>query len=78
LGYFKDEMSVHRFRASASSIMNESGLWNPDAVERQLAHIDNDSIRRAYGLHHPPIKIRQKCDPGLAALPPDAYFIIAQ
>jgi len=48
LGFSKDEMCGHGFRASASSIMNESGLWNPDAIERQLAHIDNDSIRRAY------------------------------
>ncbi|MDR3449591.1 MAG: integrase arm-type DNA-binding domain-containing protein [Alphaproteobacteria bacterium] len=48
LGYTKEEVCGHGFRASASSILNESGLWNPDAIERQLAHIDNDSIRRAY------------------------------
>ena len=48
LGFTKDEMTGHGFRASASSIFNESGLWNPDAIERQLAHIDSDSIRRAY------------------------------
>jgi len=28
--------------------LNESGLWNADAIERQLAHVDNDSVRRAY------------------------------
>lgn len=48
LGFSKEEMTGHGFRASASSILNESGLWNPDAIERQLAHVDNDSIRRAY------------------------------
>lgn len=48
LGFTKDEMTGHGFRSSASSILNESGLWNPDAIERQLAHVDSDSIRRAY------------------------------
>ncbi len=48
LGFDKDEMTGHGFRAAASSMLNESGLWNPDAIERQLAHVDNDSIRRAY------------------------------
>jgi hypothetical protein len=27
---------------------DECGLWNPDAIERQLAHVYNDSVRRAY------------------------------
>ncbi|MCI4684766.1 site-specific integrase [Rhodoblastus acidophilus] len=48
LGFSKDEMTGHGFRSAASSILNESGLWNSDAIERQLAHVDNDSIRRAY------------------------------
>jgi integrase len=48
LGFTKDEMTGHGFRSSASSILNESGLWNADAIERQLAHVDNDSVRRAY------------------------------
>jgi hypothetical protein len=34
--------------AATSSILNESGLWHADAIERQLAHVDNDSVRRAY------------------------------
>jgi len=41
-------MTSHGFRASASSMLNESGLWNADAIERQLAHIDGNSIRKAY------------------------------
>jgi integrase len=48
LGFGTDEMTAHGFRSAASSILNESGLWNPDAIERQLAHVDSDSVRRAY------------------------------
>jgi len=48
MGFAKDEMCGHGFRSSASSMLNECGLWNPDAIERQLAHVDNDSVRRAY------------------------------
>ena len=28
--------------------LNEMGRWNPDAIERQLAHQENNSVRRAY------------------------------
>jgi integrase len=48
LGFAKDEMTGHGFRSAASSMLNESGLWNADAIERQLAHADSDSVRRAY------------------------------
>jgi integrase len=48
LGFDKDEMTGHGFRSAASSMLNESGLWNADAIERRLAHVDNDSVRRAY------------------------------
>lgn len=48
MGFGKEEMCAHGFRATASSILNESGLWSSDAIERQLAHVDNDSVRRAY------------------------------
>src|SRR5271166_147474 len=34
LGFKQDEMTAHGFRSAASSILNESGLWNPDAIER--------------------------------------------
>jgi integrase len=47
LGYGKDEMTAHGFRAAASTLLNESGKWNPDAIERQLAHVDGDDVRRA-------------------------------
>ena len=48
LGFAKNEMTGHGFRSAASSMLNESGLWNADAIERQLAHADSDSVRRAY------------------------------
>lgn len=48
LGFTKNEMTAHGFRSAASSMLNESGMWNADAIERQLAHVDNDSVRRAY------------------------------
>lgn len=48
LGYSGSEMTAHGFRASFSTLANESGLWNPDAIERALAHEDKNVIRRAY------------------------------
>jgi len=48
LGYAQDEATAHGFRASASTMLNESGLWSADAIERQLAHVEGDSVRRAY------------------------------
>jgi integrase len=48
LGFGRDEMTGHGFRSAASSMLNESGLWHADAIERQLAHVDNDSVRGAY------------------------------
>ena len=38
----------HGFRAMGSSILNESGQWNPDAIERQLAHRERNKVRAAY------------------------------
>jgi len=48
LGYAPTEMTSHGFRASASTLLNESGLWSSDAIERQLAHVDSNAVRRAY------------------------------
>jgi integrase len=47
LGYTNDEMTGHGFRSMASTLLNEHG-WNRDAIERQLAHAERDSIRAAY------------------------------
>lgn len=48
LGYASDEMTAHGFRAMASTLLNESGKWSPDAIERALAHGDSDKVRAAY------------------------------
>ena len=48
LGYDKTQMTAHGFRAMASTLLNESGKWNPDAIERALAHGDTDKVRAAY------------------------------
>lgn len=47
LGY-KGRMTGHGFRAVASTILNQSKLWSPDAIERQLAHKETDEVREAY------------------------------
>jgi integrase len=48
LGYASDEMTGHGFRAMASTLLNECGKWHPDAIERALAHGDDDKVRAAY------------------------------
>ena len=48
MGYAQDQMTGHGFRAMAATLLNEMGLWHADAIERQLAHCDNNAVRRAY------------------------------
>lgn len=48
LGYAKDQATAHGFRATASTLLNESGLWSADAIERQLGHVEGNDVRRAY------------------------------
>jgi integrase len=47
LGYGRDEMTAHGFRAMASTRLNELD-WRPDLIERQLAHVEKDNVRAAY------------------------------
>ena len=47
LGYDKDTMTGHGFRSMASTVLHEQG-WNPDVIERQLAHSEQNSVRAAY------------------------------
>lgn len=47
LGY-RGRMTGHGFRSVASTVLNESGLWRKDAIERQLAHKETDDVRGAY------------------------------
>ena len=48
MGFKQDEVSAHGFRATASTLLNESGKFSADAIERALAHQDPDPVRRAY------------------------------
>ena len=47
LGYH-GKATVHGLRGTASTILNESGLWRPDAIERQLSHVPENQVRSAY------------------------------
>ena len=48
LGYSGSEMTAHGFRAMASTLLNESGRWSIDAIERALAHDNSSSVRGTY------------------------------
>lgn len=48
MGFASGEVSAHGFRSAFSTMANESGLWSPDAIERHLAHVEKDEVRRAY------------------------------
>ena len=48
MGFGADEMTAHGFRSLASTLLNESGKWHPDAIERALAHRDTDKVRGTY------------------------------
>jgi integrase len=45
---YKGKMTGHGFRSVASTILNESGQFDFDVVERQLSHEDRDDVRAAY------------------------------
>lgn len=47
MGYTSDDIVPHGFRGMASSLLNEQG-WNRDAIERQLSHKEQNSVRAAY------------------------------
>jgi integrase len=47
LGFDKETMTGHGFRAMASTRLNEMG-WQPDVIERQLAHAERNKVRAAY------------------------------
>ena len=53
MGYGSDQVTSHGFRATFSTLANESGLWHPDAIERAIAHVEKNEVRRAYdrGVH---------------------------
>ena len=47
IGYSKDKMCLHGFRAMASTRLNELG-YRGDVIEAQLAHKEPDAVRLAY------------------------------
>lgn len=48
LGFGSTEVTPHGLRATASTLLNECGLWSADAIERALAHRDRNAIRGTY------------------------------
>jgi len=48
MGFEKDEMSGHGFRAMARTILDEVLQVRPDFIEHQLAHAVRDPLGRAY------------------------------
>ncbi len=47
MGYHS-KLTIHGLRGTFSTAANESGLFHPDAIERQLAHYPRDEVRAAY------------------------------
>jgi integrase len=52
MGWGADEVTAHGLRSTASTLLNQSGKWNPDAIERALAHGESDAVRGAYNRGH--------------------------
>lgn len=55
LGFTSDEVTAHGFRSTASTLLNEAldpktakPMWSADAIEKALAHGDDDKVRAAY------------------------------
>jgi len=54
MGFEKEQMTAHGFRSMGSTNLNESRrpdglrMWSEDAIERQLAHVEQNKVRDAY------------------------------
>ncbi len=48
LGYTKEQMNGHGFRAMARTLLDEELSFPPDIIEHQLAHAVRDPLGRAY------------------------------
>lgn len=48
MGYSHNQHTAHGFRSTASTLLNESGMFSSDAIEAQLAHLDPQKVRRIY------------------------------
>lgn len=51
MGYAKDEMTSHGFRAMASTLLHEMG-YPPMVIERQLAHTERNEVAASYNRAH--------------------------
>ena len=47
IGFTKEQITPHGFRAMFSATANRHGI-NRDVIERQLAHVEGNSVRGAY------------------------------
>lgn len=47
MGFSNDQMTAHGFRSMASTLLNEME-FRSDVIERQLAHVEGNSVRSAY------------------------------
>ena len=47
IGFTKEQITPHGFRAMFSTVANEHGMKR-DVIERQLAHVEGNSVRGAY------------------------------
>jgi len=58
IGYEKEEICAHGFRAMASTMLHEQG-WDSDIIERQLAHKEGNAIKEAYNhARHLPERVK--------------------
>jgi len=58
IGYSKEEICAHGFRAMASTMLHEQG-WDSDIIERQLAHKEGNAIKEAYNhARHLPERVK--------------------
>lgn len=48
MGFGSDVVTAHGLRSTASTLLNESGHWHADAIERALAHGHSDAVRGTY------------------------------
>ncbi|WP_312224079.1 tyrosine-type recombinase/integrase [Rhizobium rhizoryzae] len=48
MGFSKDTHVPHGFRTTASTLLNQTGNFSPDAIEAELAHLDRNTVRAAY------------------------------
>jgi integrase len=48
MGFASSEHTAHGFRSTASTLLNESQLFDADVIEAQLAHQEAKKVRRIY------------------------------